>query len=424
MNLVTRLSAFVPQAEVVLPGTDRNLSDYEIIFSLNAAKNGDEEKSLAKCGRRVVYVNPDVKADSPMTRLFTSQTRQPLRRPDLGPINEFVVASHQTDVDLTRFPLLSFRYRNTPGTVVHIRYYGLNAAGQEVPAWYESSPTDDRQTQGKWVDQQVNVAEIGKRGAGRDIARLTRIEIILDDLANNGDFSLDIDYLRMIDQQGNSAWEHEFENTAGWTIGASFAGVPNAASRFGFTAKEEDERTIGRMTLTAISSDALIGPIDQATRQIEPRKGVQVLYDSDFNGVRIPVVLQRDDCYQLNTYSPTEDCWEAFMSKLLGTALNRGVTFRSYSHGVRADGLTSQAHDQWTIIQEEELPIDRIRMAAPPELDRALPFTLPISSRPFSLRIIQGNRQTIPFPDPNSKPPTITLEPGEVIELVRMRHLP
>jgi len=419
MNLLTRLRAFVPQAEVVLPDAQRNLSDYEIIFSLNMTKDESEEEALAKCGRKVIYVNPDVSEDGPMTQLFTSQPRRPLKRPNLGPINEYIVATHKTDVDLTRFPFLSFRYRNTPGALVHIRYYGLNAAGQEVPAWYESSPTDDRQTQGKWVEQKVNVAEIAKRGAGQDTTRLTRIEIILDDLEKNGDFSLDVDYLRMVDQQGNAAWEHEFKSISGWTFGTSFPGAPNAASRFGFSAKEEDGRTMGHMTLTAISSDALIGPIDEATRDIKPREEANVLYDSEFNGVRIPIVLQRDDCYQLNTYSPTEDCWKAFMPKLVGATLNRGVTFRSYSHAVQSNGMTSQTDDQWTVIQEEELPINRIRLAAPPELDHALPFTLPISSRPISLRVIRGNRPTIPFPDPNSTPPTITLEPGEVVELVR-----
>jgi len=419
MNLLTRLRSFVPQAEVELPGTTRDLSGYEIIFSLNIAKDKDEEEALANCGRRVVYVNPEVSADSPMTQPFTSQPRGLLRRPDLGPVNEYVIAAHKIDVDLKQFSTLEFRCRNTPDAIFHIRYYGLNAAGQEVPAWYESSPSDDRQTQGKWVDQQVNVAEIAKRGAGQDIARLTRIEIILDDLEKNGDFSLDIDYLRMIDNQGNVAWEHDFDGVEGWNIGTSFAGAPNAASRFGFSAVEEDGKTIGRMTLKAISSDALTGPIDESTRQIEPRDGVRVVYESNFNGVKVPILLRREGRYYLNTYSPTEDCWKALMPELLGTTLNRGVMFRSYSHGVQEDGMASQTDEQWTVIQEEELPINRIRLVAPPELDHALSFVLPASSRPLSLRIIQGNRPAIPFPDLGSTPPTITLKPGEVVELMR-----
>lgn len=419
MNLLTRLRSFVPQAEVVLPGSKRDLSDYEIIFSLNIAKDKDEEEALANCGQRVIWVNPDVNADSAMTQLFTSQPRGPLRRPDLGPINEYVIAAHKTDVDLKQFPILDYRCRNTPGAIFHIRYYGLNAAGQEVAAWHESSPTDDRQTQGKWMDQQVNVAEIAKQGAGQDIARLTRIEIILDDLEKNGDFSLDIDYLRMIDKQGNVAWEHDFDSVAGWSVGTSFAGAPNAASRFGFSAIEEDGKTIGRMTLTAISSDALVGPIDESTRHIEPREGVRIVYESDFNGVTVPILLQREDRYYLNTYSPTEECWKALLPELLGTTLNRGVMFRSYSHGVQEDGITSQTDEQWTVIQEEELPINRIRLVAPPELDHAMSFVLPASSRPLSLRIIQGSRKSIPFPNSGSTPPTITLKPGEVVELMR-----
>ena len=107
------------------------------------------------------------------------------------------------------------------------------------------------------------------------------------------------------------------------------------------------------------------------------------------------------------------------MSELLDTKLNRGVMFRSFSHGVREDGLTSNTDEQLMVIKEEELPIDRIRLVAPPELEQFLPHTLPVSRWPLTLRVIRGERQTIPWPDPDSKPPTITLQAGEVVELIR-----
>jgi hypothetical protein len=72
-------------------------------------------------------------------------------------------------------------------------------------------------------------------------------------------------------------------------------------------------------------------------------------------------------------------------------------------------------------IQDEPLPIERVRLVAPPELDRPLAQVLPADPRKPTLRVIQGKRPTIPLPDPGSKPPAVTLEPGEVIELVYPR---
>ncbi|NOZ23010.1 MAG: hypothetical protein GXP25_18205 [Planctomycetes bacterium] len=419
MKLLTRLRAFVPQAEVVLSGSGRDLSEYKIIFGLNSVKHRDEEAALAKCGKRVVYANPNTGVDTSMTRIFTSQVLRPLQRPDLGPVNEFVVASRKVDVDLKRFPMLQYRCRNSADTMFHIRYRGLNAAGEEVEAWYESSPTDDQQSQGKWAEGQADVAKIAKRGAGQDILRLTRIEIILDDGQANGDFALDIDFLRMTNGKGEVGWQDEFETIADWTVHASFQNAPGGRERFGFTAVEVDGQTIGHMTLKAVSSDALTGPVDEATRQITPTKGVRILFKTEANGVEIPIVLAKGNSYFLNTYSPTEECWAAFMPKVLGAKLHRGVMFCSYSHSVTEGGVTSKTDEQLGVIREEELPMDRIRLVAPPELDVALPFTLPVGSHPLSLHIIRGERQDIPFPDPDSNPPAITLRPGEVVELRR-----
>ena len=62
---------------------------------------------LSKCGRRVVYVNPSVEADTPVMRRFTSLPRPPAREPvagpmyaDLGPANEYVVAEAEVDVGI------------------------------------------------------------------------------------------------------------------------------------------------------------------------------------------------------------------------------------------------------------------------------------------------------------------------------------
>jgi len=44
----------------------------------------------------------------------------------------------------------------------------------------------------------------------------------------------------------------------------------------------------------------------------------------------------------LNTYRPTDECWETLFRELLGGPLAQGVSFRSYSHAVTRDGMTSR----------------------------------------------------------------------------------
>jgi len=265
----------------------------------------------------------------------------------------------------------------------------------------------------------VNLAEITRRGAHEPIHRLTRLEIILDDLEGNGDYSLDIDFLRIQGLDGNVAWQEDFAAVTDWNVAATFANRPDGADRFGFRAVEEDHATLGRMTLTAISSNALEGPIDEATRFMQPRDGVDVLRHAEFHEESIPILLKREDQYFLNTYSPTEECWEALIPRLLGAPLQQGVMFQSYSFGVRESGITSHTDTQWTVIQEEELPIDRVRLVAPPEWNEPLPVTLPVSSGRWSCRVIQGERSTIVLPDSDSSPAEVTLQPGEVVDLLR-----
>jgi len=415
MALLAQLRSLLPQAEVVLPAAGRNLADYAAILALNMAKVPEEEAALAACGRPVLYANPDSKTDTPVTRLFTAQPRRPLFPADRPPANEFVVATTKIDVDLRQFPFLQFRCRNSPETLFHIRYHGLNGKGQEVPAWHESSPTDDRQTGGEWLADQANVADVARQAAREPISRLTRIEVILDDLDENGTYSLDIDYLRFANAEDQVGWTAEFPK---WTIGASFGGLPGARTRYSFAPVTEGEERFQRMTLAAAVSDKVVPPIDEATRRIEPLPSVQTLVSATSEGKTVSVLLARERCYWLNTYSPSDECWEKLLPSLTGMCLNRGVIFRSFSHSVRKDGLTSALEQGLMTIQDEPLPVDRVRMVAPPEWDRPLPQVLPVDPRTPSVRILQGKRPSIPIPDPGSQPPTVTLEPGEVIELV------
>lgn len=415
MSLLAQLRSLMPQAEVVLPAARRNLTDYAAVLALNMAKVPEEEAALAACRRPVLFANPELKSDTPVTRLFTARPRLPIFSADRGPANEYVVATRKIDVDLRQFPFIQFRCRNSPESIFHIRYYGLNGKGQEVPAWYETSPTDDRQTGGTWLADQANVADIARQAAGEPVSRLTRIEIILDDLDENGTFYLDIDYLRFANAEGKVGWSADFQD---WTTGASFGGLPNAQTRYGFSPATEGGQRFQRMTLVAVVSDKVVPPIDQATRQIEPLPGVQTLVHATSEGKTVPVVMARDRFHWLNTYSPSDACWEKLMPNLTGTRLTRGVIFRSFSHSVRKDRFVSEKQEGLMTIQDEPLPIDRVRMVAPPELDRSLAQALPVDPRRPAVRILQGKRSSIPLPDPGSRPPTVTLEPGEVIELV------
>jgi hypothetical protein len=417
MQLLTRLRSLVPQADTALPGAVENFDDYEIIFCLNAKKHPDEEAALAAAEKAIVYAPPALGVNSPLLRRFTEKALQPLPFPDLGPENEFAVATRNVDIDRGRFSKLLLRCRNSPGAVFHIRYYGTNQAGQEVAAWFESSPTDDRQTQGAWIEEEIDLAQLTRRGAGEPLQRLTRIEVILDDLEKNGDFTLDMDFLRIVDVQGRVGWREEFETVKDWQLGATFAHRPDGPPRYGMRAASEDGVSIGRMKLTAISSNVLVGPVDEATRVIEPADGVRVVQQADHQGQAVPILLRRENNYFLNTYSPTDACWESLLPPLLQLPLQQGVTFSSYSFGVRASGITPLTNTQLTVIQQERLPVDRVRLVAPPELDESLPVTLPVGIVPSSGRFLRGARASHPTPDPDSIPATITLHPGEVVEL-------
>ncbi|NUQ63204.1 MAG: hypothetical protein HUU20_12060 [Pirellulales bacterium] len=419
MELLNRLRSIVPQANTVVTGRLPDLSGYQVIFALNRVKTAEEEGALLRSGKTVVYAGPEAQVETPITRRFTSAARGPLPPSRLGPANEYVVAGRPVDVDLGKFPRLEARCRNSPGTVLHIRYEGLNEKGERVQAWYESSPTDDRQTGGQWQTVQADVSEIARHAVGGPVSRLTRIDLILDDLDENGRFTLDVDRLRMLNAAGETGWEEPFDDVNGWTVHASFEGVAGGESRFELTPAKEDAATLGRLVLIAAVEEGLGGPADESTQWIEPLPDVRVLWHAPVREQKVPLLLARDRCYWLNTYSPTDEGWEKIIPEVLKLPVHRGVLFGSFSHAVTASGLTSRRDESVMVVGEEELPIDRVRLVAPPELDQSLPQTLPASRRPMSLRVIQGQRKEVPLPDPGSSPPSVTLRPGEVVEVAK-----
>ncbi len=419
MNLLARLRSIVPQADVVLSGSGPNLAEYEVIFSINRRKDAREEAALADCGKTVVYAGPDFETETPMTHRFTNKPRRRIPPSKLGPANEFVVASRAVDLDLAAYPILKFRCRNSVGTIFHVRYEGITADGRRVQAWHESSPTDDRQTGGKWQEFEANVAQIARQAAGEPIARLSRIELILDDLDENGRFTLDVDELRTVNPAGKAGWEETFDTLNGWTSHASFEGVPGAKSRFGLKAEKEGDTTFARLSLEAQVREDTGGPADESTQGIEPLPGVKTLWQAEVRGHQVPLLLARDRSYWLNTYTPTDDGWIKLIPAALGLPVHQGVLFHSFSYTVTPEGLKPHRTEAAMVVQEAELPIERVRLVAPPELDEALPHTLPVSSRPMSIRVVRGERKEIPVSQSKEKPASIVLQPGEIVEVAR-----
>ena len=419
MQLLNRLRSLAPRAEVVLPGSGRNLSDYAAVFCLNTVKDPAEEETLATCRQAVIYVNPLAESQTAMTRRFTDRARTPLPRSVAGPENEYVVISRTVDIDLVRFPLLQFRCRNTPNTIFDIRYRGTTADGREVDAWLETSDTDDRQSGGKWLEGQADVAKIAEQAAGTPIKRLTHIDVILDDLEPNGQFALDVDYLRFASATGEIGWEDAFDAIDHWSVHSTIEGVPGGNERFAFSWREEDGATMGHVDLQAVVSSLLPGSLDPTSLMIEPLDSVQVLAREDYEGTAVPVLLRHEQACWLNTYQPTDACWQTLFRELLGRQLQQGVTFRSFSHSVTRDGITSTTETAASAIPPEALPVARVRLVAPPELDQPLAHTLPLGYQQMKLLVIAGQRTQIPYPDAGTDPPTITLQPGEVVEFVR-----
>ena len=418
MRMLGQLRAALPQAEVALSGHVDDLTPYAAVFALNMLKRPEEESALERCGRPVVFANPLLTSATPLAARFTTAPRKPLSDPVRGPSNEYVSVTRKVDVDLARFPLVQYRFRNSPGAIFHIRYYGLDRQGNEVQAWYEGSPTEYRATRGQWQADQANVAEIAKHALKAPLARLSRIEVILDDLEDNGTFTLDMDYLRFASPAGEVGCTVALDPRKDWTVHSDFEHIPGARQRFGFATVEAEGRSLPRITLTAVVSEKVVPPVDESTCRIEPREGVERLVDAVVEGNRVPVLLARGGAYWLNTYNPSDRCWEALIPRLMKAELNHGVVFRSTSHSVTPEGVTSETNEGVTIIRDEPLPIDRVRLVAPPELARSLPQALPVSPRQPSLRVVQGTRSSIPLPDARGGRATILLEPGEVVDLL------
>jgi len=419
MKLLYELRRFVPQADVALPGAVSDFSGYDFVIALNIHKSPREEKALADFKGCLIYANADAGLDTPLTVEFVSGKRESLPLASrLNRANEFVTVSREINLDVGKYPLLKYRCRNSAGSVFHIRYQGVDEEGNPVIAWYETSPTDDRATSGEWEEATVNAAALARKAAGKPVAKLTRIIVILDDCNENGEFTLDIDYLKFLNRNGEVGWQDEFEDVRSWSVQPNFAGEPDAAQRFGFEAVKENGKSIGRVGLKAVVSAK--AELDSPIQKLTPRDDVLVLREAQ-GDMKAPLVLQHDDRFYLNTYCPSDETWETLMSSFLKQKLNRGVMFRSHSFSVTRQGVEPKTETAPMVIQEEELPSERIRLVAPPEFDKQMTFVLPRSSVPLRLRVISSDREEIPFPDSGSKPPTITLRPGEVVDLIKQR---
>ena len=116
---------------------------------------------------------------------------------------------------------------------------------------------------------------------------------------------------------------------------------------------QADGRSLPRVTLTATVSDKVEPPVDETTCRIVPRDGVERLVEATVEGQRVPILLARDRTFWLNTYTPSNACWDALLPRLVKARLHHGVVFGSFAHSVGPDGVTSTIDEGVTTIGDE-----------------------------------------------------------------------
>ena len=112
--------------------------------------------------------------------------------------NEVAIAYEQISVDLNEYPTFSIRLKAPQTVYYHIRFSGLNLAGDDVEVWWESSPLDDRRGTGDWENITINLKLFSDLAAPLEqITVIDEIQIIIDDsmeFDDVGNVSLYVDY--------------------------------------------------------------------------------------------------------------------------------------------------------------------------------------------------------------------------------------
>lgn len=412
------LRAALPQVEVVLSGHVSDLTPYAAVFAMNVLKNPLEESALERSGRPLVFANPLLTSATPLGARFTAAARKPLNDPGRGPANEYVAVTRKVDVDLSRFPLVQYRFRNSPGALFHIRYYGLDRQGNEVQAWYEGGPTEHRATRGQWLADQANVAEVTRHVLKEPLSRLSRIEVILDDMEDNGTFTLEMDYLR-------------FSSPAG-EVGLSVALDPaqglDGSFRFRTSAR--------RPSAVWFHHGRGGGPVDpshhaHSRRERESRAADRRIDLPDRSERRGRAAGRGHRGRQPGSRAPGPR-WDLLaqhlhpVQRVLGGADSPTDEGRLEPRGHLPEHVPL-GQSGWGDVGDERRSDDHPRRALahrPRATGRAagtgacMPHALPVDPRQPSLRVVQGARSSIPLPDARGGRATIMLEPGEVVDLL------
>ncbi len=216
-----------------MPAQRRNLADYAAIFSLNTVKDPAEEDALAACERDCDLRESAGDSQTAMTRRFTDRARRPLPRAVAGPENEYVVISRSVDIDLVTFPAAAVplpqhaQHRLSTSVIAAPRPTGAKS----MPGWKPAIPTTANRAASGLRDRPTSPRS-QQQAAGEPITRLTHIDVILDDLEPNGQFSLDVDYLRFVTAAGEIGWEESFDTADNWSVHATIEGVPGGQGAF------------------------------------------------------------------------------------------------------------------------------------------------------------------------------------------------
>ncbi len=366
---------FLPQADVRISGelTFESLSNYDIIVGLNRHKIATEDRWLADLApiKKILYFQPATRPATGMTELFTSAPRTSLLGDAAGlSPNEFVIARTSLHADLAACPILSFRVRNTPGSLFHIRLTGVDTNGNEHAAWVEESELDDQSTGGSWEERRVHAGSIALQAAGVPIIHVTSIDIILDD-EENGAHSLDLDYLRFESESGDTtSWHTEFDSLHGWLL---FAGENVPPSDRTFTSVSEEEVRYAQIAFLADNPKLLEATVGEETgvllqggdhvQRIIPAPGVQTRATITFEGEVFPLLLTHDDDAWINHYNDDGDrLWEEVFRLWTGRTGNPAARYGVFNAVLMRDylnaGEVKRIEDiRWSRIRPEPLPI-------------------------------------------------------------------
>lgn len=414
-----------PRADVALGSTvtPAELRKYQVVVALDRDRTPEQERNLVTLARsgqtRVVVFAPK----NPAGSQFTSGPRKPAME-GMHPIptDQWVSAQRDVDVDVTRFPIVHLRVRNSPGTLYHVRFQGVDQAGK---TWsnMNNGQLDFQVSAGKWVERAENARKILEESAGRPIQRITGILFYLDGVSQTANYSADLADVRFTDESGNVGARVDFSKPSDWRYFQNFTNDPKG------------ERCVGSFKLSGANNGAvhlsLHGynvsgfAVDTTSEVFAPRPEARVLAWGTQERIRVPLVIQRGNLFFVNTLSSSPVVYGALMPALgfHGFRVARHTTFAAVRTDLRITNTTAP-----TILPREELPIDWVRMIHPPKIPVAVSYPYPATTRPLAMmRTHKGISESVPLVTEVSRRDgscgnfgEVTVGPDETVDLYRL----